>query len=253
MDKVKFTQKVVQAIPVRVQQATLLQLENDYTMTVEKPSEALEGRGGVNVVYANSLLEGLTGVQDYMRKYPYTCLEQQTSKMIVLKDKQGWKTLMNALPSYLDNDGLAKFFPNSYYGNPTLTAYILAISNEAGYEIPSDSKEMMLAGLNSFVEGTLFRESSLPTADLTIRKLNAIEALARFGKAKPEQLSTLSIQTNLLPTSAVLDWWSILYKLKDIPKRNEHITQVEQILRSRLNLQGTTMKFSSEENDFLGG
>lgn len=251
MDKVKFTQKVVQAIPVRVQQATLLQLENDYTMTVEKPSEALEGRGGVNVVYANSLLEGLTGVQDYMRKYPYTCLEQQTSKMIVLKDKQGWKTLMNALPSYLDNDGLAKFFPNSYYGNPTLTAYILAISNEAGYEIPSDSKEMMLAGLNSFVEGTLFRESSLPTADLTIRKLNAIEALARFGKAKPEQLSTLSIQTNLLPTSAVLDWWSILYKLKDIPKRNEHITQVEQILRSRLNLQGTTMKFSSEENDFL--
>ena len=250
-DKVKFTQKIVQAIPVRVQQATLLQVENEYTMTVEKPSDALEGRGGVNVVYAKSLLEGLTGVQDYMKKYPYTCLEQQTSKVVVLKDKQGWQNLMNALPSYLDSDGLAKFFPNSYYGNPTLTAYLLAISNEAGYEIPSESKEFMLSGLASFVEGRLYREGSLPTADLTIRKLNAIEALARFGKAKPEHLTTLSIQPNLLPTSAVLDWWSVLYKLQSIPKRNEHIVQAEQILRSRLNLQGTTMKFTTEENDFL--
>ena len=251
MDKVKFAQKIVQAIPVRVQQATLLQVENEYAMTVEKPSDALEGRGGVNIVYAKSLLEGLTGVQDYMKKYPYTCLEQQTSKMIVLKDKEGWKALMNALPSYLDSDGLAKFFPNSYYGNPILTAYLLAISNESGFEIPADNREMMLTGLTSFVEGTLYRESSLPTADLTIRKLNAIEALARFGKAKPEHITTLSIQSNLLPTSALLDWWSILYKLKDIPKRNEHITQVEQILRSRLNLQGTTMKFTTEGSDSL--
>ena len=251
MDKVKFTQKIVQAIPVRVQQGTLLQLENEYAMTVEKPSEALPGRGGVNVVYSKSLLESLTGIQDYMKKYPYTCLEQQTSKLIVSRDKQGWQNLMNALPSYLDSDGLAKFFPSSLYGNPTLTAYLLAISNEAGLEIPTDSKDFMLSGLGSFVEGTLYRESSLPTPDLTIRKLNAIEALARYGKAKPEHLTTLSIQPNLLPTSAVLDWWSILYKLQSIPKRNEHITQVEQILRSRLNLQGTTMKFTTEDNDSL--
>ena len=61
----------------------------------------------------------------------------------------------------------------------------------------------MLTGLNSFVEGTLYRESSLPTADLTIRKLNAIEALARYGKSKARASNDSFIQPNLLPTSAV--------------------------------------------------
>lgn len=252
-DRIKITQKIVPAIPVRVQQATLLQLENEYLMQVEKPENALEGRGGINVNYSRTLLENLGSVKDYMKKYPYTCLEQQVSKSIVLKDKESWNKTMNALPVYLDSDGFAKYFPSetTLYGSPVLTAYILAIANEAGLEIPSESKEKMLGALFGFVSGTVERNGSLPTADLTIRKLLALEALSRYGKAKVEQVNTLSFHAPLLPTSALLDWWGVLSRMKDIPKRNEKMTETENILRSRTNLQGTNMKFTSESSDFL--
>ena len=45
---------------------------------------------------------------------------------------------MASLPGYLDRDGFAKYFPGMRYGSDTLTAYLLTIANEAGWEIPAD-------------------------------------------------------------------------------------------------------------------
>ena len=39
----------------------------------------------------------------------------------------------------------------------------------------------MLTGLEAFATGRIVRDSALPTADLTVRKLAAIEALSRHG------------------------------------------------------------------------
>ena len=109
----------------------------------------------------------------------------------------------------------------------------------------------MEAGLRRFVEGKLARRSDLPTADLSIRKLAALEALARHGKADPQLLGSFAIEPNLWPTSAVLDWWAILDRLPGIPQRDARLAEAEQILRVRLNLQGTTMGFSTERADRL--
>ena len=46
-------------------------------------------------------------------------------------------------------------------------------------------------------------------ADLPLRKLAALEALARDGRRRRRRCSTASrIEPNLWPTSAVIDWWS---------------------------------------------
>ena len=220
-------------------------------LTVERPKDALPGRGGVRVTLRPKIAEGLSGVLEYMKWYPYGCMEQKISVAVALRDENLWKRCMSELPSHLDSDGLVKYFPPCLYGSPTLTSYIMAIGHEAGWPIPDETREKMETGLRRFIEGSIIRYSPIPTADLSIRKLAAIEALSRVGKAEAKLLSSISIEPNLWPTSAVIDWFNILEHVQTIPNREERRKEAEQILRSRLNFQGTVMGFSTERSDGL--
>jgi uncharacterized protein YfaS (alpha-2-macroglobulin family) len=91
----------------------------------------------------------------------------------------------------------------------------------------------------------------LPTADLAIRKMAAVEALARWGRAQPALLGSIAVDANLWPTSGVIDWLNVLRRMEALPNREQRIKQVEQVLRSRLNFQGTTMNFSTEKTDSM--
>ena len=158
---------------------------------------------------------------------------------------------MGQLPVYLDDDGLAKYFPSMFSGSDTLTSYLLAIADEAGWELPAEPKARMLGGLQEFVEGRIFRYSDLPTADLSIRKLAAMEALSRAHRAFSGQLSSITIEPNLWPTSAIIDWFNILSRMPDQRDRAARLQEAQQILRTRLNFQGTTMGFSTDRSDGL--
>jgi uncharacterized protein YfaS (alpha-2-macroglobulin family) len=109
----------------------------------------------------------------------------------------------------------------------------------------------MLEALKSFVTGRLQRSSVWPAADLSIRKLAAIDALSRYGAAEASMLTSIALEPNLWPTSAVLDWLALLQREPDLPRRTSRIDEARQILRSRLNFQGTHMGLSNERNDAL--
>ena len=250
-DHIKVTQRIVPAIPVRTFQATIAQVENEFKISVERPKDGLPRRGGVRVTLRPKITDGLNGVLEYMKWYPYGCMEQKISVAVALRDENLWKKCMSELPSHLDSDGLVKYFPPCRYGDPTLTSYIMAIGHEAGWKIPDETKEKMETGLRRFVEGSIIRYSPIPTADLSIRKLAAVEALSRNGKAEPKLLSSISIEPNLWPTSAVIDWFNILQNVGTIPNREGRKREAEQIIRSRLNFQGTVMNFSTEGSDCL--
>ncbi|MCB1178957.1 MAG: hypothetical protein KDK36_15335, partial [Leptospiraceae bacterium] len=250
-DSLKITQQIIPAIPVTVQQGTIFQLEENYKTTIKFDENALPKRGGINLVFSNSLMNSMDGIKDYMSIYPYSCLEQQVSKSIILYDKKAWDVLMGKLPAYLDESGFAKYFPDMWKGEPILTSYILSIADERGWEIPDEQKSFMLGALVGFVEGRFIRNGVLPTADLLIRKLIALETLSRYGMAKKEQIATLKIIPNNLPVSALIDWWDILERVNDIPDRSKKLKSVENIIKSRLSMQGTVMKFTSESSDRL--
>ncbi|MFA9441345.1 alpha-2-macroglobulin [Uliginosibacterium sp. sgz301328] len=253
-DALKVSQTVGAAYPVRVYQQTLEQLEagKPLTFPVQIPKGAVAGRGGVDVRLAKSLGGDFSAVRDWMSRYPYVCLEQQTSVAIALEDEKRWTPIANRLPVYLDGDGLARYFPTPLLqGDDTLTAYLLAITNEAGWEIPEASRDRMLKGLSDFVAGRVIRHGALPTADLAMRKLAAIEALSRYDAAKASMLQSIEIAPNLWPSSAVLDWISVLSRMKDIPDREAKLNDARQILRSRLMFSGTTLNFSTEKADYL--
>ena len=277
-DRLKITQFVAPSVPVRVVQATLQPWGGSGSLPVAAPADALPlpgtavglapgaaagsapGRapaglqGGLQVTLQPRLGGALPGIRRYFETYPYTCLEQQASRAIGLRDREGWTALANRLPTYLDADGLASYFPrgpgDADRGSDRLTAYLLSVAHEAGFEWPAPLRERMLDGLVAFVEGRIERRGWSPRPDADARRLAALEALARHGRAQPRMTGPLAIAPAQWPTSAVIDWLSVLQRVGTYPDRDRRIDEARQVLRSRLTWSGTTLRFTREDDDF---
>lgn len=253
MDSLKAKSQIAPLVPERVLQSTIAQLTQPLKMPIELPSGALKGRGGINVIAQSKLGRGLDGVKRYMRAYPFTCMEQMLSRAISLEDASLERKVLALMPSYLDADGLLKFFPGGYLGSDVLTSYALSISDEAGLKIPEDTAEKMREALKRFVQGQLARETlrTGSSGEFAARKLAALEAISRTEPITPDLISTIEITPNVWPTSAVLDWWMILRRSPQLPNQAGALKVAQQILRARLNFQGSMMGFSTEKQDRL--
>ncbi len=258
-DALKARQRIVPAVPLTVQQATLVQVDGAFNLDVAPPAGALPGRGGLKLALQPKLAEGLPGVRDWFANYPFVCLEQKTSKAVGLRDAKLWQGVVAQLPNYLDGDGLASYFPpregDGDRGSDILTAYLLAAAHEAAaidpaFGLPDDVRAPMERGLIAFVEGRITREFWSPRKDLDVRKLAAIEALSRHGKARGRMLGSVTIAPNQWPTSAVIDWVNILKRVTDVPQREQRLAEATQVLRARLSFQGTKLVFSTEQDDY---
>ena len=258
-DALKARQRIIPAVPLTVQQATLVQLDGPFTLDVNAPADAIPGRGGLKLSLQPKLAEGLPGVRDWFARYPFICLEQKTSKSVGLRDGKLWETVAAQIPSYLDSDGLANYFPprdgDSNRGSDTLTAYLLATTHEAAsinpaFALSDTVRAPMERGLIAFVEGRIQRDFWSPRKDLDIRKLAALEALSRYGKAQGRMVDSITIAPNQWPTHAVIDWLNILKRVQDVPDRDKRMAEANQILRSRISYQGTKMIFSTEKDDY---
>ncbi|HYW56680.1 MAG TPA: MG2 domain-containing protein [Polaromonas sp.] len=258
-DGLKARQRIVPAVPLTVQQATLVQVDGAFSLDVNPPADALPGRGGLKMSLQPKLAEGMDGVRDWFARYPFICLEQKTSKSVGLRDGKLWQTVLAQLPSYLDSDGLANYFPprdgEAARGSDALTAYLLAATHEAAsinpaFALPDEARAPMERGLIAFVEGRIQREFWSPRKDLDVRKLAAIEALSRYGKAQGRMLGSITIAPNQWPTHAVIDWLNILKRVADVPQREQRMAEANQVLRSRLSFQGTKLIFSTEKDDY---
>ena len=257
-DALKVSQRIVPAVPLSVQQATLVQVDGNFTIPVAPPADALPGRGGLQMSLVPKLTEGLPGVRDWWARYPYSCLEQTTSKAVGMNNAELWASTMAQLPNYLDSDGLANYFPpqdgSTGRGSDTLTAHLLNMSALAQgvdkrFVIPAGERAHMEDGLIAFVEGRIQRNFWSPRKDLEMRKLAAIAALALSGKATPRMLDSINITPNQWPTHAVIDLVMLLQRMKDAPQRDERLAQAQQILRSRLTFNGTRVGFSTDQDD----
>ena len=264
-DTLKVAQRIIPAIPLTVQQAALVQVSGSASLNLAPPPQSLPlpdgkaARGGVKVSLQPTLADGLPGVRDWFANYPYTCMEQRATRAIGLRDKQLWQSIVAELPNFLDADGLPSYFPpqsgSAARGSDTLAAYLLAATHEAGtlnptWRLPAPVRDAMLAGLTKFVEGKIERKFWAPRPDRDVRKLAALEALSRYGRVRANMLGSIQINPNTWPTHAVIDWYNILQRTPALPERAAQLEEASQILRSRLNMQGTRLSFSSEQDDY---
>lgn len=261
-DRLAVTQMLAPTIPVTVHQAALHSVSEASPLTLE--FSAPEGaqtadigtvRGGLQITLQSTLAGGLPGVAQWFADYPYTCLEQLSSRAIGMRSVDQWNTLMQTLPDYLDDDGLARYFPGDGQGSEVLTAYLLSVSHEAKslgleFTIPESFRDAMRQGLVEFVQGRLMRQRWAPSSDLPLRKLLVLEALAREGALRPAMLDSIQIAPDQWPTSSVIDWFSILSRVADIPHRAERLNQVQQILRARMLNRGGELVFADRDEQW---
>ncbi|HSI60873.1 MAG TPA: MG2 domain-containing protein [Ideonella sp.] len=257
-DRIKVAQQVAPAVPLRIWAAQLLKLDGPQSLPVAAPADALTlpggaARGGLQLSLRPKLAGAQPGVQRFFEQYPFQCLEQQASRAVGLHDAAAWGRMAAGLPGYLDSDGLAMYYPASDgppRGSDRLSAYLLSLSAEAGLALPDGPREQLLQGLTAFVEGRIERRFNAPRADLDVRKLAALEALSRHGRASVRQLGSLQITPQRWPTAALIDWWLVLRRLEDLPERARRLEEAQQLLRSRLTYAGTQLRFSTEADDF---
>jgi uncharacterized protein YfaS (alpha-2-macroglobulin family) len=258
-DSLKLSQRLIPAVPLTVQQATLVQVDGSFNLDVAPPLDALPGRGGLKMSLQPRLAEGMDGVRDWFANYPFICLEQKTSKSVGLRDGKMWQSVAAQIPNYLDSDGLANYFPprdgQAARGSDALTAYLLAATHEAAalnpaFALSDEVREPMERGLIAFVEGRIQRDFWSPRKDLDMRKLAALEALSRYGKAQGRMVGSITIAPNQWPTHAVIDWLNILKRVTDVPQREARLLEANQILKARLSYQGTKLVFSTEKDDY---
>ncbi|WP_185964993.1 alpha-2-macroglobulin family protein [Glacieibacterium frigidum] len=263
-DRVQVVQTIAPAVPVTVWQASLVQLSPSTQFPVALPVGGLPGRGGIDIALSRTLGGTLPGVRAYMAAYPYDCIEQQLSRAVSLGDRAMWDRTAAALPAYLDPDGLVRFFPASWIaGDDSLTAYILRLSADAGWALPAEARERMIAGLQSFVAGRTVRSHAEVLVidkgtgdaevagfggDLATRRLAAVAALTAAGSATPTMVEPLALTPDAWPTIGVVDWAYILQRLPGIPDAATKLTQAENVLRARLDLQGTRLTLARADD-----
>jgi uncharacterized protein YfaS (alpha-2-macroglobulin family) len=252
-DRVKIVQAVQPAVPVRVWQASLQPLADNTSLPLAPPADALPGSGGIRVGLQPKLSGALPGLKRFFETYPYSCIEQKTSKALALHDAAAWNALKAELAGYLDRDGLAHYFPprpdEAPGGSDRLTAYLVSAAHEAGLAWPDAARDAMLQGLAAFVEGRIERRFWAPRADLDVRKLAALDALSRHGRVLPRQLQSIQWTPGTWPTAALLDAWGVYRRSEALPERAARLDELQRLLRSRLVQGGTTLRFTTEETD----
>lgn len=252
-DAVKVNQPVQAAVPVRLVASQLYRLQKPLDLKVAPPTDALPGRGEIRATLAATLGDGLSGVREYMRQYPYACLEQKASRAVAGKDVKAWAELMEALPGYLDGDGLAAYFPGLGRGSVALTAYLLSLSHEAGWALPPQARAGMEQALENYLAGRLEhpREHWLPDLADSARRLAALEALSRTGKVNAELAATVQPAPAQWPTALLVDWIEVLKRVPGLPDRDANLKAAEAALRGKLSQTGSRLNFSGENHWWL--
>ncbi|AHG64846.1 alpha-2-macroglobulin family protein [Advenella mimigardefordensis] len=262
MDSVEVSQLLIPTVPVTVRQATLQSVqakEPIQGLPIQPPAGSVSGAdgrplGGVQVQLSTSLAKGLEPVRRWFTEYQYTCLEQLSSIAIGIDNPQRWSALMNRLPVYMDGNGLVAYFPG-LKGDEVLTAHLLAVSHEASrggqpYTIPKAYRERMLEGLMAYVTGKISATGWQPKKDNSERRLMVLEALSRVGMVTPSLLSTIEFDRERMSTAALVDWLSIVSRVKNLPDQAETLASLRSGLLARMSRQGTSLVFADDTNAY---
>ena len=252
-DSIKTSIVVEKDLKAQVLQATLFQLDGTNTISVKEPKDSIKGSGGINLSFNKSLVNGLSGVKSYMEEYPYSCLEQQISKAIVLEDKKELSRIIKDMPSYFDQDGLLKFFTTgNSCGSEMLTVYALSILRENNISIPLNTKNQLISGLRSWLNGNLncsnWWSQYYPKDYLDQQKIKILSELSFQNSPYTSMLESIKIDPNSWTTETNLAFKQLLTIDQKIPNRESHLSQVDNILKSRMNFQGSLMELQNKLN-----
>lgn len=255
-DAIRIRQSVEPALSTVHFLASGFELKGARTLPLDMVENAAPGRSDVLVSINPQLGSSSATIREYMRNYPFACLEQRTSKAVSLRDKGLWAIIADGIERYIAASGLVNYYPDGGgEGYDVLTAFVLSASHEAGWELPQGARDRMLSGLVQFIEGRLVNRYDYyrnDSAELTERKLLALEALSRFGQARPEMADSLKLDLGKMSNRALVEWAGVLQRTR-WPQREEKLKAVLAELKQRYDFTpaGASSKQSGDNRWWL--
>uniref|UniRef100_UPI0035C954BD alpha-2-macroglobulin family protein n=1 Tax=uncultured Sphingomonas sp. TaxID=158754 RepID=UPI0035C954BD len=246
VDQITTNQAVTPLYPVEVWAGTLARVGADTSIPIQPPLGAIAGRGTVDIRLDDTLAPPLAGVRDFMSRYPYDCFEQRLSRAVALGDAAQWQALAGDIPAYQADDGLLRYWPSgSQAGSEALTAYVLAMTAEAGLPIAEGPRGKMIEGLKAVLDGRLRHEDY---GDVRLQRVYAFNALARAGAATPAMLGQLSMIPKEMPTALLADYLVALDHVPGLANATALKAAGDAQLRTRLVYEGTRLDLSDSSN-----
>jgi uncharacterized protein YfaS (alpha-2-macroglobulin family) len=248
-DHIKVSQEIRPSNYVRTLMSSLKQVHTDEKFEVDRPVDALTNSGGIQVSLTSSLASGLPTVNQFMNTYLFSSFESYFSQAVISADPQQWAAVMKLLPSYLDTDGLVKFYPGAESGDDVLTSYVLSGSQLGRTKLPDEFRNKMLKGLQDSIMGRLRnRNSKNQTPEVTYaKKVYALETLARYKTVNSGHLASLpDMETAQLGSATLISLMNVLDMLDTDGRQQAKKDQVLAALESRLTQNGNRISFSNK-------
>ena len=237
---------------------------------LEAPEDVFSGVGGLEVTVASSGLSGLERGVEYLREYPYECLEQRLSKVLPfitgeelintfeLSELTGEELRefvrgqLAAVPRFQDESGGFHFWPNRRYWwrpSPYLSAYCmyaLARARDAGYEPDEKTVTRGKAYLANWLSG-IGRDEDWPYSvnEFQTTRCLAVYALSLWGGNIGSHVSTLMDRLDQISV------FGKAYLLKAIDQAETGASvgydeRVVQALNNKVKLAPTTAHYEEE-------
>ena len=164
------------------------------------------------------------GMRRYFETYPYICLEQKTSQVGRAEGRQalgGSRERAADLPRQRRPRELFPAARRRCAARQRSADRLRARGDARGRLRAAAARRATRcsAGLRHSSKAASSASSGRRASDLDVRKLAAIEALSRYGRAQPKMLGSVNIAPNLWPTAALIDWLNVLRRVDGIADR----------------------------------
>jgi uncharacterized protein YfaS (alpha-2-macroglobulin family) len=241
LDSVKTVQKILPLHVPQVAYSDLKQVEKTLEVAGNTTNERL---AGTNLLFSASLLPPSESIREFMRGYPYNCLEQQLARAVIMEDQKLWKKIDKELSSYIDSRGFLKFYPTGgeKSGFIELTTYFLEVLHWNQWKSSKD--DVLEETLAKLIRGEIKDLNSWEWKMLPRLRTRAITVLKLRKSKYFENLMLNDIQpaheTNDLMD--LMDKW-ILFSGTD------KAFAAHELIRQKLKIDGSTVTLSSMNNE----
>lgn len=252
VDEIKKNQKVLPMREARVYQSQWGSWPDFVKLSLTQPPGAEVKKSSILVDVSEGLGGSIAGIQDFWKNYEYTCLEQQVSRSVSLNDKKAWQKIEEKLVTYIDGNGLLRYFPSSYSkGSVNLTAYVLSAVHEAGFTFSEETESRLLQALSAYAEGRFKEDVEVQRIDDTLKQITVLETLSRYRRLNIDLLTAIDYQGSQWPLYTLVEWYQIHLWEKNIPQREKKLADIEHLLRSRFYFSAERLQLKEEKREMM--
>lgn len=252
LDEIKKVQKVLPLREARIYQSEWGSWPEFAKLSLRQPPDAELQKSSIFIELSEGLGGSQAGIKEFWKHYEYNCLEQQVSRAVSLNDKKMWQKIEEKIGTYMDGNGLLRYFPSSYSkGSINLTSYIMSVAQEAGFVFREETENRMLQALSSYAEGRLKEDVEVQRIDETLKKISVLETLSRYRRLNLDLLTSIDYQGSQWPLYTLVEWYQIHLWEKNIPQRETKLAELENILRSRFYFSAKRLQLKEEKREMM--